>query len=56
MHAVATLAGEPGTRTLPWSRGLRKEFLPLNDRAEHRRNPVLKPVADLVVEALAAAG
>ena len=36
MHAVVTLAGE-GTRMLPWSRGLRKEFLPLYDRVEHRR-------------------
>jgi UTP--glucose-1-phosphate uridylyltransferase len=54
MHAVVTLAGE-GTRMLPWSRGLRKEFLPLYDRAS-TGEPVLKPVAHLVVEALASAG
>jgi len=54
MQAVVTLAGE-GTRMLPWSRGLRKEFLPLYDRAS-TGEPVLKPVAHLVVEALAAAG
>ena len=39
---------------LPWSRGLRKEFLPLYDRAS-AGEPVLKPVAHLVVEALASA-
>lgn len=54
MEAVVTLAGE-GTRMLPWSRGLRKEFLPLYDRGENGQ-PVLKPVAHLVVETLAAAG
>jgi UTP--glucose-1-phosphate uridylyltransferase len=54
MHAVVTLAGE-GTRMLPWSRGLRKEFLPLYDRTS-TGEPVLKPVAHLVIEALAAAG
>jgi UTP--glucose-1-phosphate uridylyltransferase len=54
MHAVVTLAGE-GTRMLPWSRGLRKEFLPLYDRGSDGA-PVLKPVAHLVVESLAAAG
>lgn len=54
MEAVVTLAGE-GTRMLPWSRGLRKEFLPLYDRAGNGE-PVLKPVAHLVVETLVAAG
>jgi UTP--glucose-1-phosphate uridylyltransferase len=54
MEAVVTLAGE-GTRMLPWSRGLRKEFLPLYDRAG-TGEPVLKPVAHLVVETLVAAG
>jgi UTP--glucose-1-phosphate uridylyltransferase len=50
MQAVITLAGE-GTRMLPWSRGLRKEFLPLYDRGENG-SLVLKPVAHLVVESL----
>jgi UTP--glucose-1-phosphate uridylyltransferase len=54
MLAVVTLAGE-GTRMLPWSRGLRKEFLPLYDRGETGA-PVLKPVAHLVVETLIRAG
>jgi len=54
MEAVVTLAGE-GTRMLPWSRGLRKEFLPLYDRGGDDQ-PVLKPVAHLVVEELVAAG
>ena len=54
MHAVVTLAGE-GTRMLPWSRGLRKEFLPLYDRGENGE-PVLKPVAHLIVETLVRAG
>ena len=54
MEAVVTLAGE-GTRMLPWSRGLRKEFLPLYDRGSNGA-PVLKPVAHLVVETLVAAG
>lgn len=54
MEAVVTLAGE-GTRMLPWSRGLRKEFLPLYDRGSDGA-PVLKPVAHLVVETLVAAG
>ncbi len=54
MQAVVTLAGE-GTRMLPWSRGLRKEFLPLYDQGSNSE-PVLKPVAHLVVEALASAG
>ncbi len=40
---------------LPWSRGLRKEFLPLYDRGSNG-DAVLKPVAHLVVEALATAG
>ncbi len=50
MKAVITLAGE-GTRMLPWSRGLRKEFLPLYDSAENG-SLVLKPVAHLVIESL----
>ena len=54
MQAVVTLAGE-GTRMLPWSRGLRKEFLPLYDRGAGG-SPVLKPVAHLVVETLVRAG
>jgi UTP--glucose-1-phosphate uridylyltransferase len=54
MHAVVTLAGE-GTRMLPWSRGLRKEFLPLYDRGADG-SAVLKPVAHLVVETLIRAG
>jgi len=54
MLAVVTLAGE-GTRMLPWSRGLRKEFLPLYDKGENG-TPVLKPVAHLVVETLIRAG
>lgn len=54
MQAVVTLAGE-GTRMLPWTRGLRKEFLPLFDAGENGR-PVLKPIAHLVVEDLVDAG
>jgi UTP--glucose-1-phosphate uridylyltransferase len=54
MQAVITLAGE-GTRMLPWSRGMRKEFLPLYDRGENG-SLVLKPVAHLVVESLIEAG
>jgi dTDP-glucose pyrophosphorylase len=54
MHGVLTLAGE-GTRMLPWTRGLRKEFLPLYDRGVGGA-PVLKPVAHLALEALGAAG
>jgi UTP--glucose-1-phosphate uridylyltransferase len=54
MRGVLTLAGE-GTRMLPWTRGLRKEFLPLFDRSSNGA-PVLKPVAHLVLEALVAAG
>jgi dTDP-glucose pyrophosphorylase len=54
MRGVLTLAGE-GTRMLPWSRGLRKEFLPLYDRGDDGR-PVLKPVAHLVLETLSGAG
>lgn len=40
---------------LPWTRGLRKEFLPLYDRADSGP-PVLKPVAHLVLESLVSAG
>ncbi len=54
MHGVLTLAGE-GTRMLPWTRGLRKEFLPLYDLGMAGA-PVLKPVAHLALEALASAG
>src|SRR5215472_3155718 len=54
MHGVLTLAGE-GTRMLPWTRGLRKEFLPLYDRGTSGV-PVLKPVAHLALESLASAG
>lgn len=54
MKGVLTLAGE-GTRMLPWTRGLRKEFLPLFDRVP-RGAPVLKPVAHMVLETLVAAG
>jgi UTP--glucose-1-phosphate uridylyltransferase len=54
MRAVVTLAGE-GTRMLPWTRGLRKEFLPLFDRSTEGA-PVLKPVAHLVLETLLAGG
>ncbi len=54
MHGVLTLAGE-GTRMLPWTRGLRKEFLPLYDRGISGA-PVLKPVAHLALESLAGAG
>lgn len=54
MHGVLTLAGE-GTRMLPWTRGLRKEFLPLYDLGLLGA-PVLKPVAHLALEALAGAG
>ncbi len=54
MRGVLTLAGE-GTRMLPWTRGLRKEFLPLFDPSDGGA-PVLKPVAHLVLEAMVAAG
>src|SRR5690348_1663175 len=54
MRGVLTLAGE-GTRMLPWTRGLRKEFLPLFSRADGGR-PHLKPVAHYVLETLVAAG
>jgi UTP--glucose-1-phosphate uridylyltransferase len=54
MRGVVTLAGE-GTRMLPWSRSLRKEFLPLYDRTETGET-VLKPVAHLVLETMVAAG
>ena len=54
MRGVLTLAGE-GTRMLPWTRGLRKEFLPLYDRTPEGA-PVLKPVAHHVLESMVAAG
>ncbi len=54
MRAVVTLAGD-GSRMLPWTRGLRKEFLPLFGDGP-AGGPTLKPVAHLVVEALAQAG
>lgn len=54
MRGVLALAGE-GTRMLPWSRGLRKEFLPLYDRGVNGA-PVLKPVAHLALETLLDAG
>ena len=54
MRGVLTLAGE-GTRMLPWTRGLRKEFLPLYDRG-HNGHAVLKPVAHIVLESLIDAG
>lgn len=54
MRAVLTLAGE-GTRMLPWTRGLRKEFLPLYS-ASPNGGPVLKPVAHHVLESLVDAG
>jgi UTP--glucose-1-phosphate uridylyltransferase len=53
-RAVLTLAGE-GTRMLPWSRGVRKEFLPLFD-AGVDGVPVLKPIAHLVLESMLGAG
>ena len=54
MRGVVTLAGE-GTRMLPWTRGIRKEFLPLFDWAPGSA-PVLKPVAHLVLETMIGAG
>lgn len=54
LKGVMTLAGE-GTRMLPWSRGLRKEFLPLYDRGLDGA-AVLKPIAHLVLEAFMGAG
>ncbi len=54
MRGLLTLAGE-GSRMLPWSRGLRKEFLPLYDRG-YGDQPILKPVANLAFETLASAG
>lgn len=54
MRGVQTLAGA-GTGMLPWSRGLRKEFLPLYDRGRDGV-PVLKPLAHLVLETLMGAG
>lgn len=55
MRGVLTLAGE-GTRMLPWTRGLRKEFLPLFDRGDDDGPAVLKPVAHHVLETLVDAG
>ena len=40
---------------LPWTRGLRKEFLPLYDRGGGGA-PILKPVAHLAMESLVSAG
>jgi len=40
---------------LPWSRGLRKEFLPLFDVGRDHE-PVLKPVAHIVLETMMGAG
>ncbi len=40
---------------LPWSRGLRKEFLPLYDRGQNGL-PVLKPIAHRVLETFVGAG
>jgi dTDP-glucose pyrophosphorylase len=54
VRGILTLAGE-GTRMLPWTRGLRKEFLPLYDVGTEGV-PVLKPVAHLALEALVDAG
>jgi UTP--glucose-1-phosphate uridylyltransferase len=54
MRGILTLAGE-GTRMLPWSRGLRKEFLPIYDQGQNG-SPVLKPVAHRVLETLVGAG
>ena len=54
MRGVLTLAGE-GTRMLPWTRGLRKEFLPLFDRSDDGP-AVLKPVAHHVLETLIDSG
>jgi UTP--glucose-1-phosphate uridylyltransferase len=54
MEGVLTLAGE-GTRMLPWSRGLRKEFLPIHDRGQGGTT-ILKPVAHLALESLVGAG
>jgi UTP--glucose-1-phosphate uridylyltransferase len=54
VRGILTLAGE-GTRMLPWTRGLRKEFLPLYDTGTDGI-PVLKPVAHLAMETLVDAG
>lgn len=54
MRGILTLAGE-GSRMLPWTRGLRKELLPLCDRG-FNGGPVLKPVANFVLETLIDAG
>lgn len=54
MRGLLTLAGE-GSRMLPWTRGLRKELLPLYDRGIGGE-PVMKPVANFVLETLIDAG
>jgi len=54
MHGVLTLAGA-GSRMLPWTRGLRKEFLPLFDRGVNGE-PIPKPVANMALESLVSAG
>ncbi|MGI0071279.1 MAG: sugar phosphate nucleotidyltransferase [Thermoplasmata archaeon] len=54
MRGLLTLAGE-GSRMLPWTRGLRKELLPLYDRGIGGV-PVMKPVANFVLETLIDAG
>ena len=54
MRGILTLAGE-GSRMLPWTRGLRKELLPLCDRGL-TGTPVMKPVANFVLETLIDAG
>ena len=54
MRGLLTVAGE-GSRMLPWTRGARKELLPLYDRGVDGA-PVLKPVANLALETLIAAG
>ncbi len=53
MRAVITLAGD-GSRMLPWSQALRKEFLPVF--APGLLPPTLKPVAHLAVESVVRAG
>lgn len=56
LRGVITLAGD-GSRMLPWTQGLRKEFLPLFDAPAARGEaPTLKPVAHLVAETLLSAG
>jgi UTP--glucose-1-phosphate uridylyltransferase len=54
MRGLITLAGE-GSRMLPWTRGARKELLPLYDRGVDGA-PMLKPVANLALETLVRAG